>query len=606
MESVRSTVRSRSASRGDCKPAVVEKLGRTTHERAGQTTIARILDDSIGISFVATTVIVGGVAGGASCAARLRRNDEHMNIIVLERGPHVSFANCGLPYYLGGIIEKEEDLLLASPEFFRDRFNIDVRTGNSVVAIDRTTRTVHVQRNLSETYDLHYDYLVLAPGANPIRPSLSGIDLPGIFSLRSVRDSNMVKSWIGARKARHAVVIGGGFIGLEVAENLHHAGIRITLVERSEQIMAALDPEMILPLVDQIRARKVDLRLRCEVTGFEPAPDARTSGGIVVKLGNGESVYTDIVVLAIGVQPESGLASACGLELGPRGHILVNSQMRTSDARIFAVGDAVEVKCAITGSRTALPLAGPANRQGRTAADVIAGKRQRFRGVQGTAVCGVFGTTIATTGLNERALRASGIPYEVVYAHPRNHVGYYPGATEISMKLLYETSTGRVLGAQALGQDGVERRIDVIAMAIQMGASVFDLEEAELCYAPQYGAAKDPVNMIGMVASNAMRGDMSITHWDHMNCDDALVLDVRTAEEARKNPMPCGLHLPIDDLRKELGRLPRERPIQVICAVGIRAYNAIRLLTQHGFKASLLSGGVSTWLRYDAMNRMRR
>lgn len=555
---------------------------------------------------MATTVIVGGVAGGASCAARLRRNDEHMNIVVLERGPHVSFANCGLPYYLGGVIEKEEDLLLARPEFFRDRFNIDVRIGNSVAAIDRTACTVRVQREISETYDLHYDYLVLAPGASPIRPPLPGIDLPGIFSLRSVRDSNIVKSWIGARSVRHAVVIGGGFIGLEVTENLHRLGIGVTLVERSEQIMAALDSEMILPLADQIRARNVDLRLRCEVKGFELKPMVHTSDVISVKLDSGESVNTDMVVLALGVQPESNLAGACGLELGPRGHILVNSQMRTSDARIFAVGDAIEVKCAITGKSTVLPLAGPANRQGRTAADVIAGKRRSFRGVQGTAVCGVFGMTVATTGLNERVLRASGIPYEVVYAHPRNHVGYYPGATEISMKLLYETSTGRVLGAQALGRDGVERRIDVIAMAIQMGANVFDLEEAELCYAPQYGAAKDPVNMIGMVASNAMRGDMSITHWDQMNCDNAVVLDVRTAEEARKNPVPCGLHVPIDELRKELGRLSRERPIQVVCAVGIRAYSAVRLLKQHGFRASLLSGGVSTWLRYDAMNKTQR
>jgi NADPH-dependent 2,4-dienoyl-CoA reductase/sulfur reductase-like enzyme/rhodanese-related sulfurtransferase len=555
---------------------------------------------------MATTVIVGGVAGGASCAARLRRNDEHMNIVVLERGPHVSFANCGLPYYVGGVIEKEEDLLLASPGYFRDRFNIDVRTGNSVAAIDRTTCTVRIQRDLLETYDLHYDYLVLAPGAKPIRPSLLGIELPGIFSLRSVQDSNIVKSWISARSVRHAVVIGGGFIGLEVTENLRHLGIDVTLIERSDQIMAALDPEMTLPLVDQIRARNVDLRLRCEVTGFERRADAHKPDALVVRLANGESVNTDMVVLAIGVQPESDLARTCGLEVGRRGHILVNSQMRTSDARIFAVGDAVEVKCAITGSSTALPLAGPANRQGRTAADVIAGKRQRFRGVQGTAVCGVFGMTIASTGLNERALRSSAIPHEVVYAHPRNHVGYYPGATQISMKLLYESSTGRILGAQALGQDGVERRIDVIAMAIQLGAKVFDLEEAELCYAPQYGAAKDPVNMIGMVASNAMRGDMPITHWDQMKSDNAVVLDVRTAEEARNCPMPCSLHIPIDDLRKELGRLPRERPLQVVCAVGIRAYNAIRLLTQHGFKASLLSGGVSTWLRYDAMNKMRR
>jgi rhodanese-related sulfurtransferase len=366
---------------------------------------------------------------------------------------------------------------------------------------------------------------------------------------------------------------------------------------------------MALPLADQIRARKVDLRLGCEVTGFEEThktTKARKSGALTVKLGNGEAVKTDMVVLAIGVRPESDLAKACGLDLGPRGHILVNSHMRTSDARIFAVGDAVEVKCAITGNKTAVPLAGPANRQGRIAADIITGKRRSFRGVQGTAVCGVFGMTIAATGLNERALRTTGIPYEVVYAHPRNHVGYYPGATEINMKLLYDTGTGRVLGAQAVGTDGVERRIDVIAMAIQMGANVFDLEEAELCYAPQYGAAKDPVNMVGMVASNAMRGDLPISHWDQMGDAKALVLDVRTKDEVKENPMPSGMHIPIDDLRKKLGKLPKDRPIQVVCGVGIRAYNAICLLKQHGFKASLLSGGVSTWLHYNEMNKAKK
>ena len=553
-----------------------------------------------------TTVIVGGVAGGASCAARLRRNDEHMNIVVLERGPHVSFANCGLPYYLSGVIEKEEDLLLATPEFFRQRFNIDVRTGNNVVAIDRAKHKLRVRQANGKEYDLSYDHLVLAPGANPIRPPLPGIDLPGIFSLRSVPDSNVIKSWIGTNKVKHATVIGGGFIGLEVMENLHHLGIKVTLVERVDQIMVALDPEMALPLADQIRARKVDLRLGCEVTGFEKTAKASKSGMLTVKLGNGAAVKTDMVVLAIGVRPESDLAKACGLDLGPRGHILVNSHMRTSDSRIFAVGDAVEVKCAITGNKTAVPLAGPANRQGRIAADIIAGKRRSFRGVQGTAVCGVFGMTIAATGLNERALRATGIPYEVVYAHPRNHVGYYPGATEINMKLLYDTGTGRVLGAQAVGTDGVERRIDVIAMAIQMGANVFDLEEAELCYAPQYGAAKDPVNMVGMVASNAMRGDLPITHWDQMSDGKAVVLDVRTKEEVKDNPMPSGMHIPIDELRKKLGKLPKDRPIQVVCGVGIRAYNAICLLKQHGFKVSLLSGGVLTWLHYNETNKKQK
>jgi NADPH-dependent 2,4-dienoyl-CoA reductase/sulfur reductase-like enzyme/rhodanese-related sulfurtransferase len=542
-----------------------------------------------------TTVIIGGVAGGASCAARLRRNDEQMNIIVLERGPHVSFANCGLPYYLSGIISKEEDLLLATPEFFKQRFNIDVRTGNSVTSIDCTKRIVKVRRSEDgKEYSLAYDHLVLAPGASPIRPPLPGIDLPGIFSLRSVPDSNVIKSWNHQHKVKRAVVIGGGFIGIEVTENLHHLGIAVTLIERMDQVMVALDPEMAQVLADQLRGAGVDLRLGCEVTAFEKKPRSRKDE-LVVKLGNGEQVEADLVILAIGVRPESDLAKACGLDLGQRGHIVVNSHMRTSNPNIFAVGDAVEVKCAITGGRTAVPLAGPANRQGRLAADVIAGERRSFRGVQGTAVCGAFGLTVATTGLNERAARAHGIPCEVVYAHPRNHVGYYPGASIINMKLVFDSGTGRVLGAQAVGMDGAERRIDVIAMAIQMGATVFDLEETELCYAPQYGAAKDPVNMVGMVAANVMRGDLTIAHWDQMASDGALVLDVRTAKEVKDDPIPTSLHIPIDELRSRLKALPKNKPIQVVCGVGIRAYNAIRILRQRGYQASLLSGGVSTW-----------
>jgi rhodanese-related sulfurtransferase len=306
-----------------------------------------------------------------------------------------------------------------------------------------------------------------------------------------------------------------------------------------------------------------------------------------------------MLIMAIGVRPDSALAQSCGLEVSPRGHIVVDSRMQTSDPDIFAVGDAVEVSCAITGKRTALPLAGPANRQGRLVADIITGKRRGFRGVQGTAVCGAFGLTLASTGLNERTLRGHKIPHETIYIHPRNHVGYYPGAKTINMKLLYDTSNGRVLGAQAIGEDGVERRIDVIAMAIQMGATVFDLEEAELCYAPQYGAAKDPVNLAGMVAANAMRGDLPITHWNEIGCQTALVLDVRTAGELQQDPMPCGKHIPIDELRARLGELSKDKPIQVVCGVGIRAYNAICMLRQEGFQASLLSGGVSTWMHLD-------
>lgn len=539
-----------------------------------------------------TTIIVGGVAGGASCAARLRRNDEHANIIVLERGPHVSFANCGLPYYVSGVIAKEDDLLLATPELFRHRYNIDVRTGHNVTAIDRSRKVVQVRLTDGGEQELVYDQLVLSPGAQPVRPPLPGVGLPGIFALRTVPDSNEIKQWIAGREVRHAVVVGGGFIGLEVAENLHQLDIGVTLLQRGDQLMGVFDPEMAEPMANAVRAAGIDLRLNNEVSRFDAVEG---KGGIRVTLADGKQLQTDMVVLAIGVRAESGLAKAAGLEIGERGHILVNSRMQTSDPSIFAVGDAVEVRCAITGKPMALPLAGPANRQGRLAADVIAGRQREFRGVQGTAVCGAFGLTMASTGLNEQGLRRSGLPYRAVYIHPQNHVGYYPGAKTINMKLLFDPETGRVLGAQAVGEVGVERRIDVIAMAIQMGATVYDIEEAELCYAPQYGAAKDPVNLAGMVAANAMRGDLDITHWSELGCKTALVLDVRTPGEVQKEPMPCGMHIPIDELRGRLDELPKDRPIQVICRVGIRAYNAIRMLRQHGYQASLLSGGVSTW-----------
>jgi len=546
-----------------------------------------------------TTVIVGGVAGGASCAARLRRNDEHARIIVLERGPHVSFANCGLPYYVSGIIANEEDLLLATPEFFKERFNIDVRTGHNVTGIDRANKSVQITRLDGSQEQLSYDHLVLSPGALPLIPPLPGIDLPGIFSLRTVPDSNQIKQWIKRHDVRHAVVVGGGFIGLEVAENLHHLEIGVTLIQRDPQIMTTIDPEMVQPMTNAVRAAGIDLRLNTEVSRIDRDAASGRLGPLQVTLSNGQQLLTDMLILAIGVRPDSALAQSCGLEVSPRGHIVVDSRMQTSDPDIFAVGDAVEVSCAITGKRTALPLAGPANRQGRLVADIITGKRRGFRGVQGTAVCGAFGLTLASTGLNERALRGHKIPHETIYIHPRNHVGYYPGAKTINMKLLYDTSNGRVLGAQAIGEDGVERRIDVIAMAIQMGATVFDLEEAELCYAPQYGAAKDPVNLAGMVAANAMRGDLPITHWNEIGCQTALVLDVRTAGELQQDPMPCGKHIPIDELRARLGELSKDKPIQVVCGVGIRAYNAICMLRQEGFQASLLSGGVSTWMHLD-------
>ena len=538
-----------------------------------------------------TVVIVGGVAGGASCATRLRRQDESLRIILLERGPYVSFANCGLPYYIGNVIEEEEKLLVADVDLFRNRFNVDARVEEEVIAIDREDRSVTIRRIADgHEYVEHYDTLVLSPGARAIRPPLPGIDLPGIFSLRTIPDSRQIRSWIEERNVRHAVVVGGGFIGLEMAENLKERGIDIALIERDVQLMPPIDREMSLPIQWEVEKQDIKVHLGDSVSGF-----AESGGRLQVQTEKGLNIDTDIVILSIGVAPESGLAKDCDLELGPRGHILVDKNLRTSDRNILAIGDAIEVRSAVIDQRTALPLAGPANRQGRIAADVIAGRGRFFRGVQGTAVCGVFNLTMASTGANEKTLQQTSINYDVVYAHPNQHVGYYPGAKPIFMKLLFDTLSGRVLGAQAVGEDGVARRIDAIAMAIQMKATVFDLEEAELCYAPQYGAAKDPVNMIGMIAANVMRGDLHITPWQEMGKDNAVVLDVRDPDEVECGPVPADIRIPLNDLRGRLDELPRNRPIQICCAVGARAYNAARVLTQHGFHTSLLSGGAETW-----------
>jgi NADPH-dependent 2,4-dienoyl-CoA reductase/sulfur reductase-like enzyme/rhodanese-related sulfurtransferase len=538
-----------------------------------------------------TVIIVGGVAGGASCAARLRRQDERVRIIMFERGPFVSYANCGLPYYIGGVIEEEDKLLVATIELFQERFNIDARVRQEVIAIDRQARRVTVRRlDTGEEYQEGYDKLVLAPGARPVRPGLPGVDLRGIFTIRSVPDARAVREWITEHDPRDAVVVGGGFIGLEMTENLHHRGIHVTLIEKEPQVMVAIDREMSVPLLNELREAGVRVELGHGVSEFVDQGDrlgVRTDGGL--------ELDADLIILALGVTPETELARGCGLRLGPRGHIVVDSNMRTSDRHILAVGDAIELRSAVIDRRMALPLAGPANRQGRIAADVITHRGRFFRGVQGSSVCGVFGLTAGCTGVNERTLRQTSIDYDVVYAHPNDHVSYYPGATPIFLKLIFDKSSGRVLGAQAVGKEGVERRIDVLAMAIQMGATVFDLEEAELCYAPQYGAAKDPVNIVGMIAANVMRGDLRIVPWQEMHREDAVVLDVRDPDETRCFPIAADIHIPLHQLRGRLDELPADKSIHISCAVGARAYNAVRLLTQREFDASLLSGGAETW-----------
>lgn len=538
-------------------------------------------------------LIVGGVAGGASCAARARRLSEAMEIIIFERGPYVSFANCGLPYYVGDVITDEQKLLVADADLFRQRFNIDVRLENEVVAINRTSSEITVKnRRTGELYQEAYDALVLAPGAAPIRPPLPGIDLPGIFALRTIPDSRRIRQWIDTHQVKQAVVVGGGFIGLEMTENLVKRGITVTLVEASDQVMAPLDPEMVASVHERLRSHHVNLCLNDSVAGFVPAE----TGGLVVKTQSGQAYPAELVILAIGVRPEITLAQAAGLEIGDRGGIRVNDQMQTSDPNIWAVGDVVEVKDFVTGEYRVIPLAGPANRQGRIAADVICGRSSRFRGVQGTSVCGVFGLAIATTGANEKTLQRLGWNYGKVYLHPGHHVGYYPNAKPIDLKLLFSLDDGRILGAQAVGEAGVEKRIDVIAMALQMGATVFDLEEAELCYAPQFGAAKDPVNMAGMIAANALRDDAPLVHWEQLaERNGQLLLDVRNVSEFETGHLDGAVNIPLSELRDRLKELNPDQEIWVYCQVGQRAYYATRVLRQHGFDAANLSGGVKTY-----------
>jgi NADPH-dependent 2,4-dienoyl-CoA reductase/sulfur reductase-like enzyme/rhodanese-related sulfurtransferase len=538
-------------------------------------------------------VIVGGVAGGATCAARLRRLDEEAEIVILERGPYVSFANCGLPYYVGNVIQEESRLLLASPALFRERFNIEVRTQNEVFAIDRTASTVSVRDlETGREYSEPYDALVLSPGATAVRPPWPGIDLPGIFTLRTIPDSTEIRHWIDEKKPHNAIVVGGGFIGLEMAENLAHRGIVVTIVELANQVMPPLDPEMAEYAKQRLESRGVSLALADAVAKFEQG----TNGCLSVHTQSGKAYQAELVVLAIGVRPETKLARYAGLELGQRGGIRVDSQMRTSDPRIWAVGDAVEVRNQVTGQWELIPLAGPANRQGRVAADTISARDAHFDGVQATAVCGFFDLTVALTGATEKSLRRAGMnDFESIYLHPGNHVGYYPGAQAIHLKLLFRKSDGLVLGAQAVGEEGVARRIDVIATAIQMKATVFDLEEAELCYAPQYGAAKDPVNMAGMIAANVVRGDAQLAPWDQLDSTGAFLLDVRQPNEFEAGSIPGSVNIPLGQLRSHLGELPTDREIWINCGVGQRAYYACRILSQHGLHARNLSGGYSTY-----------
>ncbi len=549
-------------------------------------------------------IIVGGVAGGASCAARLRRLDEKAEILMVERGPYVSYANCGLPYHVSGVIEKESSLLVATEQTFRTQFAIDVRTNCEAVGISAAKKTVELKNLLTgEVTSEKYDKLVLSPGAAPIRPPLPGIDLPGVFSVRTVPDAREIRAWITRKdqpdfsetglqavtETKRAVVVGGGFIGLEMAENLVHLGLEVTLLEMLDQVMPPLDPEMARLVEDHLRKHGVRLELNDAVAGFKQA----ANGSLEVLAKSGKAHPADIVIMAIGVRPETELAKMAGLEIGQRGGIRVDEQMRTSNPDIFAVGDAVEVKDFVTGQWTLIPLAGPANRQGRIVADVIAGRDSRFRGTQGTSICLVFDAAVASTGVSEKVLVKLGDKdYEKIYLYPNSHAGYYPGAKLLAIKVIFRKSDGRLLGAQVLGQDGVTKRIDSFAMAIQMGCTVYDLEEAELCYAPPFGSAKDPVNFAGMVAANILRGDMPVGHWD--SAEKGFLLDVRNPAELAVEAVAGAVNIPLPELRGRLNELPRDREVLVICRSAQRAYYATRILLQNGFKARNISGGMLT------------
>jgi len=539
-------------------------------------------------------VIVGGVAGGASAAARARRLMEDAEIVMFERGAEPSFANCGMPYYIGGEIENRQKLLVAPQKMLRERHRIDVRTRTNVESIDRRAKTVTVRDLESgQTSTQSYDKLILCPGAAPFRPPVEGIDSPRIYTLRDLSDADMLHT-AATSEAESAVVVGGGFIGVEMAENLVRRGLKVTIVELAGQILPPWDREMTSSLSIHLQSKGVKLLLGESAAAFEDR-----AGEVDVKLKSGQTFSANFLVLCIGVRPENSLAIEAGLACGERGGIITNSSMQTSDADIYAAGDVVEVREFVSGAAVQIPLAGPANRQGRIAADHIAGRESTFRGVQGTAVVSVFDMTAAMTGLSEKMLSRMKIPFEKTYIHPANHAGYFPGAEPMTLKLLFASDSGKILGAQAVGGGGVDKRIDVIAMAIQAGMTVFDLEEAELCYAPQYGSAKDAVNMAGFVAAGILRGDQPVVHAPQIEDTTSFsILDVRSDGEFASGHIPGAIHIPIEQLRERLQEVPAGKPVIAYCKVGMRGYLATRVLLQHGMKAKNLSGGITTWRQF--------
>ncbi|EAQ6365482.1 FAD-dependent oxidoreductase [Salmonella enterica subsp. enterica serovar Muenchen] len=540
-------------------------------------------------------VIVGGVAGGASAAVRARRLSEDASIVVLEKSEYVSFANCGLPYHIGGTIPLRQSLILKSPEEFKARFNIDVRVRHEVKSVDVLEKTVTIQNlDTGELYRESWDRLLLSTGAEPVIPPLPGLKEPGIFTLRNLKDMDAVQDWIREHDVSHVTLIGGGFVGLEVMEALTGRGIHVTLLEMSDQVMAPVDPEMASYLHQEIISNGVELRLKTALNGV-----VMDESGFCIETSTGEFLRTDMIIMAIGVKPENSLAASAGIVLGERGGIKVDADMQTSVPNIYAVGDAVETSDFVFSEPALIPLAGPANRQGRIAADNMFKRNSRYRGSQGTSVCKIFSLTIASCGANEKQLNSRGMRYEKIYIHAPDHASYYPNATVISLKLLFSPVTGRILGAQAVGEKGVDKRIDVLAVAQRAGMSVTDLEHLELTYAPPFNSARDIVNQAGMVATNIINGDTEVCHVDDILQRDPeryCLVDIRTPEELiRYGEYPNALNIPLDSLRDNLSLLPRDKEILIGCQTGLRGHVAYRILKAHGFCAKNLSGGFSTW-----------
>ncbi|MDW3640230.1 FAD-dependent oxidoreductase [Vibrio sp. 1291-1] len=541
-------------------------------------------------------LIVGGVAGGASAAARARRLSEDAQIIMFERGSFVSFANCGLPYHIGGDIQDRSKLLLQTPESFLTRFNVDVRVMNEVVRINRQDKTVTVKNLLDGTeYHESYDFLLLSPGAAPVVPPILGIENPLTHSLRNIPDMDKIIATLKNQDVKHATVVGGGFIGLEMMEAFHQLNIETSLIEMANQVMTPVDKEMAGFVHDEIRNKGIDLKLGVALEAIEYS---ETEQNLTLSLNNGDSLKTDILIMAIGVRPETTLAQEAGLQLGELGGIYTNESMQTSDPSIYAVGDAVEEKDFVTGNQTLVPLAGPANRQGRMAADNMLGRSETYQGTQGTAICKVFDLAVASTGKNEKQLKASGTEYQKVYVHTASHASYYPGAETVSFKMLFDPQTGKILGAQAVGKDGIDKRIDVMAVAQRAGMTVEQLQHLELTYAPPFGSAKDVINQAAFVANNIIKGDSTPIHFDEIDSltDKQVLLDVRNPSELENVGFIEGaINIPVDQLRDRLGELPKDKEIVIYCQVGLRGNVAYRQLVNNGFKARNLIGGYRTY-----------